>query len=223
MKRILFIIAATLIATAAHARLPLMNATCPGGLSVHYDGKGHAYINGENAKFSPVGNSAYDIKHADTTVSIMMNPDNSIDVSYTGKDRAHGICQVENSAPTSSNASSGNSKPAVQNPESDAQVRAGSGQFDATGNIPCAQHKGQPMGQCQMGVARAGNGSATVVVTKPDGVKRAIFFSKGKAISADTSQADGYPEFRATKESDLYMIRVGDERYEIPEAVIYGG
>jgi hypothetical protein len=61
------------------------------------------------------------------------------------------------------------------------------------------------------------------VVTKPDGVKRAIFFSKGKAISADTSQADGYPEFRSKKEDDLFRIRVSDERYEIPEAVITGG
>ena len=26
----------------------------------------------------------------------------------------------------------------------------------------------------------------------------------------------------ATKESDLYFIRIGDERYEIPDAVILG-
>ncbi len=29
--------------------------------------------------------------------------------------------------------------------------------------------------------------------------------------------------FSVTKEADLYMIRAGNERYEIPEAVIYGG
>jgi hypothetical protein len=101
--------------------------------------------------------------------------------------------------------------------------RAGEGSFDATGKVPCAQSKGQPMGQCDFGVARAGGGTATVVVTRPDGRKRAIFFEKGKAISADLSQADGNTAFRATKEADLYMIRAGDERYEIPEAVIFGG
>ncbi|MGA7877173.1 MAG: hypothetical protein WCA08_16050 [Desulfoferrobacter sp.] len=45
----------------------------------------------------------------------------------------------------------------------------------------------------------------------------------GKPIGTDTSQADGYPEFRATKENDLNLIRIGDECYEIPDAVVLGG
>jgi hypothetical protein len=101
--------------------------------------------------------------------------------------------------------------------------RAGAGKFNATGKIPCAQAKGQPMGQCDFGVARAGGGTATLAVTLPDGRKRMIFFEKGKATGADLSQADGNMTFRATKEADLYMIRAGDERYEIPEAAIFGG
>lgn len=105
----------------------------------------------------------------------------------------------------------------------DSAVRAGQGDFDATGKIPCAQYKGQPMGQCSYGVARDGGGTATVSVTLPDGRKRAIFFENGKAISADLSQADGNMDFSYTKEADLYMIKAGNERYEIPEAVIYGG
>ena len=102
-------------------------------------------------------------------------------------------------------------------------LRAGQGQFDATGQVPCAQFKGQPMGQCEFGVARSGGGYATVVIKKPDGRTRAVFFRMGKPIGADTSQADGYPEFRATKESDLNLIRIGDERYEIPDAIVLGG
>jgi hypothetical protein len=101
--------------------------------------------------------------------------------------------------------------------------RAGEGSFDATGQVPCAQAKGQPMGQCAFGVARTGGGTATVMVTRPDGRKRAIFFDKGRAVSADLSQADGNMTFRATKEADLFKIQAGDERYEIPEAVITGG
>jgi hypothetical protein len=104
-----------------------------------------------------------------------------------------------------------------------AAERAGQGQFDATGKIPCAQHSGQPMGQCEFGVAREGGGNATVVVTRPDGRTRAIFFVNGRASSADSSQADGYGEFSARRESDLNLIRVGDERYEIPDAVVQGG
>jgi hypothetical protein len=105
----------------------------------------------------------------------------------------------------------------------DSALRAGQGDFDATGQIPCAQYAGQPMSQCDFGVARAGGGYATVVVTHPDGRKRAIFFRMGVPMGSDTSEADGYHELRATKESDLHLIRVGSECYEIPEAIPLGG
>lgn len=109
--------------------------------------------------------------------------------------------------------------------DADASVRAGSGTFDATGRVPCAQSKGQPMGQCEFGVARGtpGSGVATVMVTRPDGRKRAIFFDKGRPLGADLSQADGDMGFRARKEGDLHLIEAGNERYEIPDAVITGG
>jgi heat shock protein HslJ len=105
----------------------------------------------------------------------------------------------------------------------DSALRAGQGDFDATGSIPCAQERGQPMRDCTFGVARAGGGYATVIVTRPDNVTRAIYFRMGQPIGADTSEADGYPEFHVTKENDLHFIRIGDERYEIPDAVIFGG
>ena len=105
----------------------------------------------------------------------------------------------------------------------DASLRVGQGAFDATGKIPCAQFSGQPMNQCNFGVARDGGGTATVSITRPDGLKRAVFFDKGVAIGADTSEADGYHDLSAEKESDLNFIRVGPERYEIPDAVIFGG
>jgi hypothetical protein len=80
-----------------------------------------------------------------------------------------------------------------------------------------------PMGQCDLGAARAGGGTAVVVVTPFDCRKRMLMFSTGKAIGADLSQADGDMNFRATKEAYLFMIRAGKERYELPEAVIFGG
>jgi hypothetical protein len=79
------------------------------------------------------------------------------------------------------------------------------------------------MGQCEFGVARAGGGYATVVVNRPDGRKRALYFTLGIAISADTSEAEGERKFSASKKSDLHLIEVGPERYEIPAAVILGG
>jgi hypothetical protein len=101
--------------------------------------------------------------------------------------------------------------------------RAGKGKYDATGTIPCAQALSQPMRECDFGVSRAGGGYSTVVVRKPHGGSRAIYFRMGQAVGADTSEADGYHDFSVTREADLNMIRVGPERYEIPDAVVLGG
>jgi hypothetical protein len=40
-----------------------------------------------------------------------------------------------------------------------------------------------------------------------------------RPIGADTSQANSYSEFWATKESDLNFIRIGNERFEISDSV----
>lgn len=105
----------------------------------------------------------------------------------------------------------------------DSALRAGEGRFDATGKVPCAEAAGQPMTPCAFGVARAGGGDATVMITRPSGMNRAIFFRRGRPVGADTSQADGNLKLRATQESDLHLIRIGDERYEIPDAAVHGG
>lgn len=105
----------------------------------------------------------------------------------------------------------------------DSALRAGQDDFDATGTIPCARTGGQPMTECEFGVARAGGGYATVVVTRPDGWPRAIYFRMGIPIGADTSEADNPGEFSASREGDLNLIRIGGERYEIPDAVVLGG
>jgi hypothetical protein len=114
----------------------------------------------------------------------------------------------------------GAGQPAAHAPSHDAKV-AGTG-FHATGNIPCSMGKGQPTGSCAFGVKREGNGSAKVTVTKVDGGQRVIFFEKGRAIGYDQSQADS-GGFKAEKEADLNIIHIGEERYEIPDAVILGG
>jgi len=94
--------------------------------------------------------------------------------------------------------------------------------FHASGDVPCSIGKGQPTSSCHFGVKREGNGSAMVTVTKADGGQRVIFFEKGDAIGYDQSEADS-GEFKANKEADLNIIHIGEERYEIPDAVILGG
>ena len=94
--------------------------------------------------------------------------------------------------------------------------------YNATGSIPCAMAPGQPTGSCPFGVTREGKGNGIVTVTRPDGRTRAIFFENGKAVGYDFNQADP-GEFRASHEADLTVVHIGNERYEIPDAVIFGG
>lgn len=105
----------------------------------------------------------------------------------------------------------------------DSAYRAGQGDFDAKGKIPCAAVSGQPMQQCDFVVARSGPGYATVIVTKPDGMTRSIYFRMGNAIGAVSNEADYPGEFIARKDSDLNLIELGVERFAIPDAVVLGG
>jgi hypothetical protein len=81
---------------------------------------------------------------------------------------------------------------------------------------------GAPTGSCPFGVTRKGGGTADVTVTKPDGRTRVIIFQNGRAITANTSEADP-GKFSASKQADLNIIKIGQERYEIPDAVVSGG
>ena len=105
----------------------------------------------------------------------------------------------------------------------DSASRAGQGDFDATGTLPCAQALGMPTAPCSFSVARAGGGSATVVVTLPGGRKRAVFFQLGHPVGANVSEADYSGDFQAQREGDLNLVQVGVERFEIPDAVVLGG
>lgn len=95
--------------------------------------------------------------------------------------------------------------------------------FNATGNIPCARYAGQPMAACRFGVVRKGQGSGSVTVFWPDGGNRVIFFENGTPARFDQSQADGNVRMNVGKNADLFMVTIGVQRFEIPEAVISGG
>lgn len=112
---------------------------------------------------------------------------------------------------------------AVATGPDDSALRAGKGEFDATGKVPCAMKPDQPMTRCDMGVARAGEGYATVVITRLDGRKRIVFFTLGRAMGTDSAEADPSSfRFAATKVGDLTTVHIGDERYEIPDVVVLG-
>lgn len=107
----------------------------------------------------------------------------------------------------------------VINHHENSQVGGSGANFDATGQINCALYEGQPYELCRFGVVRKGNGTATLTVFFANGTRRVINFNSGTAVSSN-SDAGVY----ADRHADLMTVYVGtDERYEIPDAAIYGG
>ena len=89
--------------------------------------------------------------------------------------------------------------------------------FDAIGEVPCATAEGKPVRSCPLGVVRNGPGNAGVWIALGEGRERAILFEGGVLVSADAPEAMSFE-----KVDDLFTVRVGSERYEIPEAVAFG-
>ena len=217
MIRKLFVIAAVLSATSAYAALPVFAAKCGDGLNVDTNPKGQIYMNGKVAKVIKRPDGQISANSAGAWVDITPRGNEEPMVTYTAKDKSNGTCEILSfKAPDAPSA-------AAPSGRASHSERAGQGNFDARGEIPCAEAKGAPMRQCAFEVAREPGGSASVKVSLPSGKTRFIFFEKGKAIGADLSQADGDMTFKATKQGDVFKIRAGRERYEIVEAVVFGG
>jgi hypothetical protein len=92
------------------------------------------------------------------------------------------------------------------------------GRPSATASIPCAGAPGQPMGSCPAAVYRRSGGNATVVVTLGQGRQRSIVWAGGRASSSNARQV-----LRQSRSADLTIITIGAERYEIPDAFVFGG
>jgi len=217
-KRLLLAAVAAFATGAASAEVPLFAAKCGAGITADSNAKGQVRINGKVAKVTKRPDGQISANSAGVWVDITPQGGSEPQITYTARDKSTGECEVLSfKAP----GGGGHASPAPS--RGDSSERAGRGDFDAHGPVQCAQGAGAPMVQCDAAVAREGGGTATVVVTRPDGRKRFIFFKRGKAVSADLSQADGSQRFRATKRGDLYLIQAGQERYEIVEAMVYGG
>ena len=86
---------ALLAASPAFAKIPFVNATCPGNIEVHADEGGPIYVNGKEAKLHVFNDNYYEAKGGGVTNSLSINPDGSAAVSYTGHGGANGICTVK--------------------------------------------------------------------------------------------------------------------------------
>lgn len=77
-------------------RIPLFNATCPGGIKVHADEGGPVFFNSKETQLKKFNDNYFEAKGSDITLSISINPDGSLNLSYTGKHRANGVCTISN-------------------------------------------------------------------------------------------------------------------------------
>lgn len=90
--------------------------------------------------------------------------------------------------------------------------------FDATGAVSCSTAANQPVRPCQFGVVREGPGNTGVWIALGDGVERHILFENGEPVATNSPDALNFE-----KAGYVFVVRIGDERYEIPEATVYGG
>jgi hypothetical protein len=90
--------------------------------------------------------------------------------------------------------------------------------FDATGLVACATSATEPMRNCPFGVVREGPGNAGVWIALGDGVERQILFEAGAAVATNRDAA-----LTSERSGDQTLVRIGEERYEIPDALVNGG
>ncbi|QBX34352.1 SH3 domain-containing protein [Paracoccus liaowanqingii] len=90
--------------------------------------------------------------------------------------------------------------------------------FDATGMVPCAATAGTSMRSCPFGVVRQGPGSAGVWIAFDGGGERQILFEGGTPVATNLDA-----KLTSERSGDVTLVRIGEERYEIPDALENGG
>lgn len=103
-----------------------------------------------------------------------------------------------------------------------ATTRAESGAFDARGEIPCAQEAGQPLGTCTAAVARVEQ-AAAVVVTFANGFSRTLTFSDQEFLRGNATMSGVGTDTDWSLSDGVYRVRVDDQRFELPQALVFGG
>ncbi|MFV0410625.1 MAG: SH3 domain-containing protein [Paracoccus sp. (in: a-proteobacteria)] len=85
----------------------------------------------------------------------------------------------------------------------------------ATGTLPCSVVLGMPTRDCAFSVTRSGAGNATLTIDWPGDGQREIRFENGVPVAPDNLTHE--------RRGDLRVVNIGNERYEIPDAVVLGG
>jgi hypothetical protein len=96
--------------------------------------------------------------------------------------------------------------------------------FHASARIPCVPYiekfREKKPQECEAFVIRRGfDGTATVEIPQGNDIMRRILFVKGKPVASDSPFPVSF-----SREGDLTIVTFDtDERYEIPDALLFGG
>lgn len=99
--------------------------------------------------------------------------------------------------------------------------RAKHGDFDAVAQIGCAQEAGESFGICRAQVARSPD-HAAVVVTFPNGFARVLTFEGGAFLRGNPTMSGVGTDVEWRLTEGAYLIRVDDQRFNVPEALVRG-
>ncbi len=91
----LIVLIAMAIPVSTDAKIPRINATCPGNLEIHVDEDGPVFLNGKEATLKAFTANYYEAKLGQVTISLTINPDGSAAISYAGPGRDNGVCRVK--------------------------------------------------------------------------------------------------------------------------------
>ncbi|MEM1299644.1 MAG: hypothetical protein AAGH68_10230 [Pseudomonadota bacterium] len=104
----------------------------------------------------------------------------------------------------------------------DSKKKAIKKDFAAHGDVSCAQERGEALGLCKASVARGTDGTATVVVRFSNGFARKLYFEERRFISASATMSGVGRDTDWAREGGVHLIRVDDQRYELPDAFVFG-
>ena len=99
--------------------------------------------------------------------------------------------------------------------------------YNATTLLGCGFDNAAPTQTCEAGIKRnwGEEGEHLIEVSKPDGMKRAIFLRGTEPYGADSAQADGSAgwDFKTEREGDQVTVTFGPETYVLVDAMVTGG
>ena len=216
-------IAACLAAGNAMAEVPLFAAKCPTGITADSSAEGKIYINGKVAKVIKRPDGQISANSHGVWVDITPQGDQPPLITYTGKDKSVGRCEVLSFKASGSGATGGSSAGSPNYDRPVGGVLPAGSSFSAGSMIQCARGHGGALMQCDVGVVREGHGNGFVMVFWPDAGSRVLYFENGTVVRYDQSEADGGARLTVTRSGDEQIVTIGDTRFVIFDALIFGG